>query len=146
MNFIYQTAKKTIAIFGFTLFVNTLTVILIFNISFRRDDPYLIGFFPAIFLVPGWIFYFIFEQYPKPIINKYSAFLCYSIIPLLYFSIAVMEGGEGSGYAFIFGIYFLAATLLSLPVLKQLDKQYIICVFVLSGLLYLLGLSSSLIR
>lgn len=53
MNFVFQTAKKTIAIFGFTIFVNTLTVILFFDLSFRRDDPYLLGFAPAMFLVPG---------------------------------------------------------------------------------------------
>ncbi|QDT44940.1 hypothetical protein Pan241w_50570 [Gimesia alba] len=146
MDFISQTAKKTVAILGFTLFVNTLTLILIFNISFRRDDAYIMGFVPAMFLLPGWILYFIFERYPKRFINEYSAFLCYSFFPLLYFSLGVMKGGEGSGYVFVFGIYFLVATILSLPLLKQLEKQYVVYVFLASGLIYLLGLLSPLIR
>lgn len=105
MNFIYQAVKKIIAIFGFTTLVITLTISLIYDISLLRDDPYIIGFFSSIFLVPGWILYIIFEEYPKRFINKYSAFICYSFFPLLYFSLIVIYGGEGSGYGFIFGIY-----------------------------------------
>uniref|UniRef100_UPI002614D8BD hypothetical protein n=1 Tax=uncultured Gimesia sp. TaxID=1678688 RepID=UPI002614D8BD len=146
MNFIYQTVKKIIAIFGFTTFVITLTIILIFNMSFLRDDPYIIGFFSSMFLVPGWILYIIFEQYPKRFINKYSAFICYSFFPLLFFSIIVIYGGQGSGYGFIFGIYFLVSTVLSLPLLKQLEKQYIFCVFVALGFTCLFGFLSSVIR
>lgn len=45
MNFIYQTVKKIITIFGFTTLVITLTISLIYDISLLRDDPYIIGFF-----------------------------------------------------------------------------------------------------
>ncbi len=138
--------KKILAIFGFTAFVITLTLSLFFNISLLRDDPYLIGFILSIFLVPGWILYFIFERYPKRFINKYSAFICYSFFPLLYFTIVASSGGEGSGYGFIFGIYFLVSTVLSLPLLKQLEKQYVFYVFVSLGFTCLFGFLSSVIK
>ena len=86
MNFIYQTVKKIITIFGFTTLVITLTISLIYDISLLRDDPYIIGFFSSIFLVPGWILYFIFEEYPKRFINKYSAFICDSFLEYTFWT------------------------------------------------------------
>lgn len=140
MNLFFQVAKKTVAILGFTIFVNTLTVILFFNISFRRDDPYIIGFLPAMLILPGWILYFIFERYPKRFLNQNSAFLCYSPFPLVFFIIpGVLVRGEGSGYMFLFGVYFVAGVLLSLPVLKQMEKQSVVYVLIAFGLIYLLG-------
>ena len=144
--FIINTLNKLGALFCFVASIFTVGFAIIFNESLLSDDPYIIGWAAACFVIPGYFLYYLFEKYNFKKINKNRALSVYAIIILTYFLGIYLSGGEGSEYGVLLAIIFSLALTISYLVLKYIEKKLVRNLFWSLGLIYSLGFISWFFR
>jgi hypothetical protein len=118
----------------------------LFNESLLTDDPYIIGWAAACLVVPGFLVYYIFEEFKFKNIHGNKALCWYSLLPFTYFFSVYLYGGEGSGYAAFFTIIYIVALTISFLALKHLEKKMVRNLSWCLGLIWGLGYMSWFLR
>ena len=116
--FAINTLNKLGALFCFIATIFTLGFAIIFNESLLSDDPYIIGWAAACLVLPGFLGYYIAEEFNFKNINKNNALCLYSVLPFAYFFNVYINGGESSSYAAMFTIVYVLALTISYLALK----------------------------
>ena len=140
MRFVTAVLSKAMATFGAISVVITVAYAVISNSSlFTSDDSYVLGGAVALALLPGVVFYYIFQEYTSKTYLKHAAFFAWLFVILLYFSTGYWIAQEGRGMVLFLCKVSAIAAFLTYITLRIVDRRWVCIVLNCLAIIYLVS-------